>query len=96
MEPLVHPRSKKDPAVSKDATGRTSCVCQLRVIACHTPILPRLDRATNWYPMKNRYSTATPSGNVPGERGDMMGIADKNSYSTATPSPTSGMENVRQ
>lgn len=65
MDPLLHPSNKKDPAVSKDAIGYTSWICQWWVIACHTPILPVGDNATNWLPIKNRYSTRTCKLKVP-------------------------------
>lgn len=65
MQPLLHPSSKNDPAVSNDAMGTTSCVCQCCVIACHTPSLPEGDNATNWLPMKNKYSTRTCKLKVP-------------------------------
>lgn len=47
MHPLLQPNKRKDPAVSKDAMGTTSCVCQCWVIACQTPSFPEGDRATN-------------------------------------------------
>lgn len=62
---MLHPRSKMEPAVSKEAIGITSCVCQCCVMACHTPNFPEGDRATSWLPIKNRYSTRTRRLKVP-------------------------------
>lgn len=59
MLPLLHPRSKNEPAVSNDNIGQRSWICQCCVIACQTPIFPDDDNATNWFPMKKRYSTRT-------------------------------------
>lgn len=74
MEPLVQPRRRKEPAVSKEAMGKTSWTCQCCVMACHTPILPTDDKATNCDPMKNRYSTATPRLKVPVGGRNSVGI----------------------
>lgn len=65
MEPLLQPSSRNEPAESKDKTGTRSCICQCCVMACHTPIFPDEDKATNWLPMKKRYSTRTFRLNVP-------------------------------
>lgn len=68
MQPLLQPSSKMEPAVSKDAMGITSWVCQCCVIACQTPNLPEGDSATNWLPIKNKYSTLTWRLNVPAQK----------------------------
>lgn len=65
MDPLLQPRSRNEPAVSKLMMGTRSWVCQCWVMACQTPIFPDEDRATNWEPIKNRYSTRTLNVNVP-------------------------------
>lgn len=65
MEPLLQPRSRKEPAVSNDEMGTTSWTCQCCVIECHTPILPVDDNPTSWFPMKNKCSTLTLRLKVP-------------------------------
>lgn len=47
MHPLLQPNKSIEPAVSKEAIGITSCVCQCCVMACQTPNFPDGDRATS-------------------------------------------------
>ena len=60
MWPLVQPMNRREPAVSWQPIGATSCTCQFFDTAFHTPTRPLDAVVTNEEPMKNMLSMGTP------------------------------------